>query len=235
MQYNFCPRCFVLFIKKKSKKERGESFIAIRLVERDYVIMREIERWRVCLSRHIKILASFLSQRSCDRRLQKLTQLGYISKKKVLYGIPSLYFVTSKGKKLIASSTYHPSIKLEQIIHDIAVLDTAIYFHNKNQISFSEMKTEKELHSLDGFGSRTHKPDFVFTKSNETSCVEIELTPKAKNRLEKNIKDNFINYNTQYWIVPTKEHKIIKSLTEFSQIYTNINMIDIERVKTIVK
>lgn len=197
--------------------------------------MKEIERWRVCLSRHIKVLCSFSSQRSCDRRLQKLTEMGYISKKKYLYGIPSLYFLTRKGKLLIGVSQYKNSIKIEQIVHDIIVLDTAIYFHTNKKILFSQMKTEKELHSLDGFSNRKHKADFVFTDNQKTNCVEVELSAKAKNRLEKNIQDNFMNYECQHWIVPSGQKKILKILKESSQIYLGINIIPVEDVSKIVK
>lgn len=199
--------------------------------------MREIDRWRVCLSRHIKALVNFSSQRSCDRRIQKLAEMGYISKKKFLYGVPSLYFLTKKGKLLIGVSNYKNSIKIEQIVHDIIVLDTAIYFHTNKKILFSHMKTEKELHSLDGFSNRKHRPDFVFidNQNQKTNCVEIELSAKAKNRLEKNIQDNFMNYEKQFWIVPKQQKKILKILKESSQIYANINMILAEDVSKIVK
>lgn len=54
---------------------------SIRIVDRDRLIIREIDRWRVCLGRHIKELAGFTGQRACDRRLRKLINAGYIKKK----------------------------------------------------------------------------------------------------------------------------------------------------------
>jgi hypothetical protein len=44
----------------------------IKLVNRDYQIFREIDRWRVVLGRHITALAGFTGQKACDRRLRKL-------------------------------------------------------------------------------------------------------------------------------------------------------------------
>lgn len=227
----FARGCHVLI---NNNRREGEK-IEYRLVNRDYTIMQEIDRWRVCLSRHIKLLSGFQSQRSCDRRLKKLTEMKYIYRKKVLYGIPSIWFLTSKGKSMISSSNHIKKVRLEQVIHDIVVLDTAIYFHQDKKIPFTNMKTEKELHSLAGFANRTHKPDFIFTTEEKTSCVEVELTLKAKNRIEKNVKDNFIDYETQYWVIPSSQPKIQKILTEFSQIYPNVNMMLAEKVNSIVK
>ena len=98
----------------------------MRLQERDYSILQEIERWRFCLSRHIKCLAAFSGQRACDRRLKLLIEAGYIQHKKILYGIPSLYYLTHKGKVLIHANKRQDKIKIEQITHDITVLDTVI-------------------------------------------------------------------------------------------------------------
>ena len=53
---------------------------------------------------------------------------------------------------------------MEQIAHDIAVLDVAVYLHRVKCIAFEQMTTEKQLHSLDGFGVRRHRPDFVISK-----------------------------------------------------------------------
>jgi len=44
----------------------------MNIVERDYMILRELDRWRFCLGRHIKMLTGFEGVRACDRRLKKL-------------------------------------------------------------------------------------------------------------------------------------------------------------------
>ena len=63
----------------------------IRIVDRDYQIFRELERWRVVLSRHIVALAGFSGQRACERRLKKLIEAGYIHRNRVLYKVPGIY------------------------------------------------------------------------------------------------------------------------------------------------
>ena len=206
----------------------------MRVEERDMLILREIERWRVCGSRHIKFLAGFTGQRATDRRLKILIEAEYLERKKYLYGVPSIYFVTPKGKKLIQSNARPEKVKIEQIVHDMTVLDTAIYFMHKESLLLNDITTEKQLHQLDGFGMRKHRPDFIYTKNNETNCVEVELSLKSKPRFESIIKDNFIVYDTQFWIVPDTQSKIKKILADNKRIYANTEIINLEEVKNYV-
>ena len=93
------------------------------------------------------------------------------------------------------------------------------------------MQTEKELHGIDGFSNRRHRPDFVYEQGGQSICVEVELSLKAKTRLEKNIKENFTNYDSQLWIVPNMHSKISAILEEQSRIYPDIQIIELEGVK----
>ena len=206
----------------------------MRVEERDKLILREVERWRVCGSRHIKFLAGFTGQRATDRRLKILIEAEYLERKKYLYGVPSIYFVTPKGKKLIQSNARPEKVKIEQIVHDMTVLDTAIYFMHKENISLNDITTEKQLHQLDGFGMRKHRPDFIYTKNNETNCVEVEMSLKSKPRFESIIKDNFLDYDTQFWIVPDTQSKIKQILADNQMIYANTEIINLEEVKKYV-
>ena len=203
----------------------------IRLVDRDRRIIREIDRWRVCLGRHIRELAGFEGQRACDRRLRKLIEAGYIKRERILYGVAGIYSNTIKARKRERLPLRNREIRVEQINHDIAVLDTAIYFHKRHNVAFDTIKTEIELHRADGFGIRKHRPDFIYTKNNQNICVEIELTLKSKNRFEKIIKDNFSTYDRQIWVVPNLNTKIAKILMENKIIYPNIEILEISEVE----
>lgn len=152
----------------------------MRVTKRDELILQEIDRWRACGGRHIRFLAGFSGQRATDRRLRILMDAEYIERKKYLYGVPGIYFLTTKGKSLIQATARPEKVKVEQIVHDMTVLDTAIYFMHKQKLTLDDITTEKQLHQQDGFGVRKHRPDFVFQKDDETNCVEVELTLKAK-------------------------------------------------------
>lgn len=204
----------------------------IRLVKRDYRVLREIDRWRAITGRQIAKLAGFSSEQTGDRRLKKLIVAGLIDRKRILYGVPYLYSLTAKGKSLIASPTYKEKFRIEQIRHDLAVVDTAIYFHQKLSIPYENILTEKELHRIDGFSNRKHRPDFVFTDGDKNICAEVELSLKAKERLKKNIKDNFLNYDLQIWVVPSLQHKIAAILQEEKAAYTDIEILELKEIET---
>lgn len=202
----------------------------MRVEERDKLILREVERWRVCGSRHIKFLAGFTGQRATDRRLKILIEAEYLKRKKFLYGVPSIYFLTAKGKSLIQVGTGTEKVKIEQIVHDRTVLDTAIYFMHKENLSLNDITTEKQLHQSDGFGIRRHRADFIFTKDEQTNCVEVELTKKANNRLLNIIKDNFMEYDTQIWVVPDYQTAILNVLNNSQRYYTNIEILSLQKI-----
>jgi len=203
------------------------------LVDRDYRILRDIERFRFCLSRHIKLLAGFDGQRACDRRIKALILAGYIDRKKVLYGVPSVYYLTHKGKMLIGANKRQEKIRVERINHDTIVIDTAIYFTLKQGIE--NIVTEKELHSQQGFGDRKHYPDFIFEKDGKKYCVEVELTAKSKQNFIKILEENYLAYDIQYYVIYKNGHKIKSMLAELSAKYQNIEIIEVEGVQEFVK
>lgn len=203
----------------------------VRLVERDYLILKEIDRWRVITGKHICNLCGFTGQRACDRRLSKLINAGFLNRKRIIYGIPGIYSLTASGRRLINVPDRNEQIRLEQITHDIAVLDTAIYFNRKFGIAFSDILTEKQLHQNDGFGVRKHRPDFVFTKDGNLFCVEVELTMKSKDRFSKNIISNFTDYYIQIWVVPDKHTNIASFLSVMKEDYPNIKIIELSEVR----
>ncbi|MDE6848699.1 MAG: hypothetical protein K2J44_05080 [Ruminococcus sp.] len=162
--------------------------------------------------------------------MKVLIEAGYLERQKFLYGVPYIYFLTAKGKSLIHVGTGKEKIKIEQITHDRTVLDTAIYFMNKEGLTLQDITTEKQLHQLDGFGVRKHRPDFIFTKDELTYCVEVELTLKAKSRLLNIIKDNFMEYDVQIWVVPDSQKAILQVLKESKKLYDNIQARSLQKI-----
>ena len=178
---------------------------------REIIGYLEIERWRVVLGRQLADLAGFTGLKACQRRLKKLKEAGYLERKRVLFGIAGIYGISSKVRTVASLPMKSEKIRVEQIPHDIAVLDTAIYFHNVKGIPFGDMTTEKQLHQQDGFGNRKHRPDFVINRNSKTYCVEVELSLKAKARMEAIIQDNFMQYDHQIWVTPDKACKIYQN------------------------
>jgi hypothetical protein len=116
-------------------------------------------------------------------------------------------------------------------MHDVTVLDTAIRIMKDFEIPPEDIQTEKQLHQQNGFSNRTHHPDIIFTRDNKTYCVEMELSLKAKDRLEKNIKSNFLKYDIQIWVVNNYSLKLVRILKEFKEQYPNIKITTIKEVE----
>jgi len=174
------------------------------------------------------MLVQFAGTRACDRRLKVLVEAGYLDRRKYLYGVPYLYTLTHKGRMLIGASKHGSKIRLEQIAHDIYVLDALIFFKERYNLPLDSIESEKELHIKDGFGTRKHHPDFVFTHANTKYAVEIELTPKAKRNLERNIRLNYMAYDVQIWL--TSDNKVFRLITELSDEYPNIKIFRLEDI-----
>ena len=202
-----------------------------RLVERDYIIFQEVARWRVITGKQICTLAGFSGQRACDRRLKKLIEAGFLTRQRIIYGIPSIYSLTHTAKALIGASARTEKIRLEQISHDITVLNTAIYFNQVKGIPFADIKTEKQLHQQDGFSNRKHRPDFVFYQNGKSVGIEVELSLKNKEKLENNIKQDFINYDFSIWIVPDRESKIARIIEQNRIAYPTIEILELREIK----
>ena len=179
------------------------------------------------------LLADFSGLRATDRRLKALREAGYLNRQKYIYGVPYLYSLTHKGRILLGSNKRQDKIRLDRIAHDIFVLESVIYYVKKDNVSLSVIESEKELHIKDGFGTRKHHPDFVFSYDGQKIAVEIELNPKAKSRMEQNIRDNYLNFDLQKWI--TNDNKVIALLENFANEYSNIDVIRLEEVLEYVR
>lgn len=196
----------------------------LNLVERDYEILKLIYRFRFCLGRHIKVLTNFSGARASDRRLKKLLEAGYIERTKYIYGIPFLYTLTHKGRMLLGVNKRAEKIRIDRITHDTNVLEIACYYFLKEHISLDNMTTEKEMCSKDGFGTRRHYPDMIITKENQTYAIEVETSLKSKERLFKNIKDNYLTYDYQVWFISDTIPKLHRLMIEAQNTYSNITI-----------
>ena len=69
----------------------------------------------------------------------------------VLYGVPSVYQLTSKSKTLIFANKRIENVRLDQVKHDVTVLDVAICIMQYLSLPPQAIKTEKQLHQADRF------------------------------------------------------------------------------------
>ena len=179
------------------------------------------------------MLGGFQGLRAADRRLRTLIDSGYLARKKYLYGMPYLYTLTHKGRVLIGVNKREDKIRVDQIAHDIYVVDVVIFLLKKYNLSLDAITSEKELHIKDGFGTRKHQPDFVFTMEGKQYAVEVELALKGRERIEKNIRDNYLSYDHQIWI--TNETRVSSLIESFKSEYSNIYITHLKEVMEYTK
>lgn len=142
--------------------------------------------------------------------------------------IYALLTLTHKGRLLIGANKREHKIRLEQITHDITVLDAVIFFREKYKLKLSDTESERKLHIKDDFGQRKHQPDFIFTHERKSYAVEVELTPKSKANFEKNVQNNYLAYDTQIWL--TDDKKVLAMLQNLLFSYSNIEIISLEEI-----
>lgn len=165
------------------------------------------------------------------RRLKKLTEGKFIEREKILYGVASIYTLAHKGLIYMGLNKRKDKIRIDTIRHDITVIDTLIYLIRRRIIdSVDNVTSEKELNRDNGFGKRRHQPDFIFNKDNKSYCVEVELSIKSMERLEKNIKNNFMNYDHQIWVVE-KNSKIERNIEMFTSKYRGVSILYLGEVQ----
>ena len=205
------------------------------LTKRDRHILLTVARFRLALGRQIKALCGFNGQRAMDRRLKLLIENGYMTRNRVIYGVAGIYNITAKAKKELDIPLPISKQRLDQIAHDIAVIDTAIYLIQAGETTLAQIQTEKELRHKQGFSNRGHEPDFIYTKGGQTICVEAELSLKAKDRLMKNLKNNYLKYDVQKWVIPEHKQAIYEIVSKAGVEYPNIEIVSLETVRSAIK
>jgi len=158
-----------------------------------------------------------------------LVEAGYLERKKLLYGVPYLYMLSHKGRMILGVNKRAETIRIERITHDVHVLDSVIYLIHKMGIALQDITSEKEMHAKDGFGHRRHYPDFLISTAEGQIAVEIETALKSKERIEKNIGSNYLEYERQIWIVGAIP-KIQELVRGFRDEYSNIQIMMLKEV-----
>ena len=220
--------------ENKQEIQRGVAGNSMRdcgLSTRDKELLLIVWKWRYLLARHIQVLAGFPSLRTTDRRLKVLIDHKYLKRQKYLYGIPYLYTITHKGRILLGVNKRADTIRLDRIAHDCLVLDTVIFLLKRYNIDWKDILSEKELHIQDGYSARRHRPDFLIKKGGQTIAVEIELSLKERSRLEKNVRENYLNYDSQIWIVNFEDLRVYRAVNTIKEEYTNMFMINRKEVE----
>ena len=177
--------------------------MAPRLTERDVALLSFLSEHRLALPAHVAVLLG-TSAGTAAARLSRLTDARLVKREAPFPGDPSWYRITQRGLAVIGSSLPPPKLDLRSYEHDVGVAWLWLAARAGAFGPIDEIVGERRLRSLDGvrapdevalavrlggFGphgrERLHYPDLVLrTAAGRRVALELELTPKARTRLE---------------------------------------------------
>ena len=204
----------------------------MRFVERDGEILRWMNGFGFANADQIMRFMG-VKKSSCYARLKKLIEGGYLEHEYVLHGLSGIYKLTQKGT--IASGDHlrgSGEIRLGTFKHDLALVDLALDLTDKTGGSFIPQRRIRHDEGLSGVGQTGHVADgYLYLPEQEKPiAVELELTVKARSRLNAIIQDYGGNLAvSEVWYF-CKEQSVISALQKAAQGYSFIKIFDLQNM-----
>ncbi|MBR0597043.1 hypothetical protein [Sinanaerobacter chloroacetimidivorans] len=210
--------------------------------DRDLDILRICFRFRCAFIYSLAVLGGYSSDNYAEKRIAKLTRYGYLKKEKIYTRYPNLITVTTKGMALIDSKIKTYDMRTANAFHEAYISVAAAYFKLKYGLNMDDLITERDQFALIGSRGRFRqdkKPDLVIPIWN--TCVEVELTPKSRERLSQKIYNNRI-YGKQIWVVRDANKALQKQINESRNKYSeskywdsDVEILTIEEIERTVR
>ena len=176
---------------------------AVRLTERDFELLSFLAEHRLALPAHVAALLD-TSPAAASTRMGKLASAGYLRRHDAEPGRPRWYQIARKGLAHIDSDLRSPGLNVSEYAHEVGVAWLWLAADRGSFGPVEEIITDRRMRSIDGarepdaepvavrlggFGPRgreeLHYPDLVLrTADGRRVGLELELTPKARTRLE---------------------------------------------------
>ena len=215
----------------------------MKLTERDLLLFRMLNKFRLLNSDLICFFCNFPSYHAVMLRLNTLYKNGYINKyRKDIYH-KYIYFLTQKGINVLyppkkSNKSKYPvqknpsKIVYSNIRHELIIASIVKRILELNpDCSIDDIEVDREIRPKEFIKSKkTHIPDIRIEKYRFIG--EIELNYKRPNDLIKNIASNHFYY--QLWIVPEGKKKLKERIMEQSKIEmnTSIHTISLDQIDT---
>jgi hypothetical protein len=166
----------------------------VKVTEREIQILRFINEFGFCSIQQIMKFSGRKKTR-CYESMMVLNRLGLVKHKRIIYGVSGVYYVTQKGAEFTDLIPLH-KISLGIYEHQLSIVD--VYLKLKEQLPEFKWLSERRLLSdkyMEGLGRRGHLPDGILVfPDGKQIAIEIEITMKAKRRLEGILK----GYSAQF-------------------------------------
>jgi hypothetical protein len=222
------------------------------LTERDSLALVLCFKFRVLTEEQIQVLCNFSTIKTTSRRMRILEKRGYVKREKVLPNIPMCYTATQKTAEYLGLHMKPYKIALATILHEIAIVDIAIYILLRRKIEISQVMTDKEQFYYAFYNNKEiqqipkknkHRPDLLIL--DEKVLIEYERTLKTKSRYLKNAIENCASYKgyKHFWIIEESiktmkkplEQELEKRGIEYSVVFMSDIRKYISRTKNEIK
>ena len=193
--------------------------------QKEDMILRIIERFRVVYAIHVAILAGLHSQTVARNILSKYEKKGLI--KSGIEGKKKAYTITKRGLSKIGITGKTYVLKGFSTYHRLCVADVACWLYEVYGVSYLDLALDQDFRLI----GAEHAPDLAFG----ATCVEVELTLKTQKRLYNNMDINSETYATQIWVVPDHLHSLRRKVSAYPDTGNDnkSNIIIVESIESI--
>jgi hypothetical protein len=155
------------------------------LTPTDRLVVRDALRFGA-LARH-QLVRRYRSLELTDLRLQFLLDTGWIARPQQPFPDTECFVATHRAYLRLHGELRHHRFKIQQLGHDLALVDLADYLERENPIArwFADLEVNPKLDELDGKRDSDvprHAPDGLLLNANQRIAVELEHSMKSEFR-----------------------------------------------------
>ena len=153
------------------------------------------------------------------RRLTRLTEAGYLQRRRFEHGGPRVHWLTAQGWKVSGDPLKAPkAINRVTYFHDIMLVDLAQALTAETGGSFTPERRLRADLLAKGFRTRRHLPDgLLHLDGQKPIAIELECSMKEARRLRKIVTDYAIDTKFQavwYFVTNNRVRRLIERATK---------------------
>ena len=157
----------------------------MRITERDKKVLRAINRFGYADARFVSSYFNW-HKKLTYRRLNKLTQHNFLHFDWIFQGKAGVYRVTRSGAEL--SQDHLPPVRrinLATYDHQLRVLSLSLRLLDEHGGEFVSERDLRHQLGINTNNSKVHVPDGVLILNEQRVAIEVELSVKSQQRIEK--------------------------------------------------